>query len=120
MLAPSLSCVIERGPSPESRTTTRRRVGSPSAANTGAALARRASSDLCMRDMALDVERLRGPASLVHLECLRATLDRDLFETRLSDGEQCTALGVLQSKFDKGHRFGRVIQVRIDRIRMPA
>ena len=68
---PSASALIESGPSAQSLETRRRRVGSPSAANSGAASWSFAEA-LLARDIPLDVLQLLRPAVVVHAERLEA------------------------------------------------
>src|SRR3546814_1192725 len=88
------SSVIERCALSPSLPTSARRVGSPRAANTTAALeARRDQRDRAMRrraslDMALDVLHLLGPTAVVHAEGLVAAVRWDAVEARFGHRQQ--------------------------------
>src|SRR5262245_27837935 len=118
---PSLSRVIDSGPSTQSRATSASRVGSPSAANTGALSASFAATALrLLRDIALDVLHLLLPPALVHAEGFRATGERDAIEARLDDAEHRAAGLLFELELDERRRLRRVIDVRFDGARMPA
>src|SRR5690349_2124004 len=96
-----------------------RRVSSPSAAKTGAA-PRKAAEELARRDMALDVADLRAPTAVVHAEGLGAARGRQLVEAGLHHGQARALRGGLEAELDQRHRLGRVIDLGVDRVRMPA
>src|SRR6185295_8983720 len=110
--------VMDCGPSAHSRATSRSRVRSPSAANTGAASVRLTA--LRRLDMALDVARLLRPTPVVHPERLRAARRRDALEARLDDRESRALCHLLEAKLDQRRRLGRVVDLRVDRVRMPS
>src|SRR5262245_5022628 len=119
MPAPSLNRAIDCGPSAQSLATSVSRVGSPSAANIGAA-SRNLSPALRARDMTFDVARLVRPPVVVHAERLIAAAHRNLVEPGLDDGQQRTFIAFLQPELDKCRRLLRIILRRIDRVRVPS
>src|SRR4051794_20296602 len=96
------------------------RVSSPSAAKSGAASRTWATANALDRDMLLDVLELTGPAAFVHAERFVAPVRRQLVEARLGDGEQRAFLRLVEPELDERHRLLRVVDLRIDRVRMPA
>src|SRR5205823_4048935 len=100
--------------------TRRRRVGSPSAAKTGAASASLRTATLRPRDIARDVLGLLGPPLLVHAERLTAARERNAVEPRLDDGELGRAVLLFQAEFDERRGLGRIVDLRINRVRVPA
>src|SRR5580658_4800315 len=111
---------MERGSPPESLATSARRVSSPSAENTRAGTLRRAAAPLrLLRDILFNVLHLHRPAAIVHAERLGAAVARNLVESGLGEDEQGAIRGFLQPKFDESGRFLRVIDFRVDPIRMP-
>src|SRR5882762_6834478 len=109
---PSLSRVIDSGPSTERRLSRLSRVASPSAANNTAALR--------LRDIRRQVLDLPAPPLGVHAERLRAACERDPIEPRLDDRERRTALNVLERELDKRHGLGRVVHRGVVRVGVPA
>ena len=89
-LAPSLSLAIDKGPSTQSRATTVSRVGSPRAANTGAASA---NLDLVALQASETWRWMLhvcfGPSLIVHTQRLVAASPRDFtIEAQFDNGEQ--------------------------------
>src|SRR5688500_11996394 len=116
MPAPSLSRVIESGPSVDRRRTRPSRVVSPSAANTGAASGALAR----LADMRRELLRLAFPAPLVHPDRLGPPRRRQLVEAGFRDRDHGAAWRLLQPELDESHRLGRVVDRGIDGTRVPA
>src|SRR5579883_2480403 len=104
---------MDSGPSSHSLATSLSRVGSPRAANTGAAFARAA---LLLRDIPLDVLGLLGPSAIVGAERLRAALGGNLVEPRFYDRQAGPPGDRLQPELDQGHRLLRVVVLHVDRV----
>src|SRR6185312_10752639 len=95
MVVPAVSCAIDSAPPAHSATTSRSRVASPSAANTGAladnaAALRRERS--VRGDIFLDVAHLHGPATGVGAQCGVAARGRQPVEAGLGESQH-DALG---------------------------
>ena len=98
---PAVSRVMDSGPCSQSRATSPRRVGSPSAPNKGAEAARARIPLLrAMREVLLDELGLMGPSSVVGGEGLDPAGQRDAVEAGLRDGQQRAALDLLQLEDD--------------------
>src|SRR2546421_9903294 len=111
---------MERGPPPDSVVTSDRRVSSPSAANTAACCRRFATpGSWPARGRSLDVLPLRRPAAVVHAERLRTALGRHLVEAGRGEQQQRPGRGLLQAKLDQRGRRLRVVDLRIDAVRVP-
>src|SRR5690606_13065576 len=117
MPLPSLSRVIESGPSTDRRRTRARRVVSPRAANTGAAC--RAAPPR-LPDIRRQLPALAVPPRLVHPERLGPARARQPVEARLGNRDGGPAGGLLQPELHQGGRLSRVVHLRVDRIRVPA
>src|SRR6266487_100412 len=111
---PSLSRVIESGPSTDRRRSRLSRVASPSAANSTGAL--------LLRDIRREVLDLRAPPLGVHAERLGAARERDPIEPGLDDRERSSgpALSLFERELDQRHGLPRIIRRGVLRIRMPA
>src|SRR3989442_3945611 len=109
---PSLSRAIESGPSTERRLSRLSRVGSPSAANSTAALR--------LRDIRREVLDLPAPPLGVHAERLGPARERDSIEPRFDDRERGTALRLLERELDQRHGLGRVVHRGVLGVRVPA
>src|SRR3989441_1892179 len=109
---PSLSRVIESGPSTERRVSRLSRVASPSAANNTTALP--------LRDIRREILDLPAPPLGVHAERFRTARERDPIEPRLDDRERRPALRLFERELDQRHGLGRIVHCRIVRVRMPA
>src|SRR5688500_2409874 len=98
MSLPEDSCAIDFAPLLHRKATSRSRVSSPSAANTGAALRNPAlrSGALTRSDMFLDVRHLCIPTLAVLAERTEAAVRRYGVEAGFHDGHQRTACRVLQ------------------------
>src|SRR5262245_32374677 len=96
-----------------------RRVSSPSAAKTGA-LPRPAAAVRARADMLRDVLQLLRPAAVVHAEGLGATSGRDAVEARLDQRQARARRRVFQAELDERGRLLRVVDLRVDRVGMPA
>ena len=118
--APSLNREIESGPREQRRATSSRRVGLPSAAKTGVASAKLDAAPLRGRDMAFDVLGLFGPSPFVHPERLVAAAGRDPIEAGLGDRQLGAVSGALERELHERRRLLRVVDLRIDGVRMPA
>src|SRR6266699_4536503 len=105
---PSLSRVIESGPSTDRRRRRLSRVASPSAANSTGAL--------LLRDIRREVLDLPAPTLGVHAERLGPARERDPIEPRFHDRERRTALSLLEREFDQRHWLGRVVHRWILRV----
>src|SRR5437868_3642938 len=114
---------MDAGPRAHRRETRRRRVSSPSAANSGAeplnpdALAARLARP---GDMALDVLQLRGPTLVVHPERLGTAGEREAIEAGFHHLELRAVRDLVQLEDDQRLRLGGVIDLRVDRVRVPA
>src|SRR5688500_2862102 len=77
---------------------------------------------LCMRALHILAEllRLARPAHRVHLERLRTTRRRNRVEARLDDRQLRAARRVRERERDERRRLRRVVDLGIDRVRMPA
>src|SRR5438093_1035195 len=109
---PSLSRVIESGPSTDRRRSRLSRVASPSAANSTGALR--------LRDIHREILDLPAPPLGVHAERLGPARERDPIEPRLDDRERRPALSLLEREFDQRHGLGRVVHRGVLRVRVPA
>src|SRR5207249_9903251 len=109
---PSLSRVIESGPSTESRLSRLSRVASPSAANSTAALR--------LRDIPLQILDLPAPPLGVHAERLGPARQRHPIEPVLDDRARSTALSLFERELDQRHGLGRVVDRGVLRVRVPA
>src|ERR1051325_2898241 len=110
---PSLSRVIESGPSTDRRRSRLSRVASPSAANSTGALG--------LRDIRREVLDLAPPTLGVHAERLGAARERNLVAPRLDDRQRrAAALGILERELDERHGLFRIILGGVLGIRMPA
>src|SRR5207253_2401795 len=116
--APSLSRVMESGPSDESRPMSRNRVASASAANTGTASSTRTAAPL--RDMARNVLELSAPPTVVHPECFGATRGRKSVEPGFDNSEGGTVHRILEEELDERRGLGRVVHRWIVGVGMPA
>src|ERR1700682_2491373 len=130
----AVSCAIENAPPAQSRATSFRRVGSPSAAKTFArtsldrTTARRPASRfpapfaLPLRaDMAHDVVHLPFPASAVHAERFQATVRGHVVEGAFPHAKQRALAGhVFTRECHERRLLLRVVHGRVDGIRMPA
>src|SRR5262245_10907280 len=110
---------MDSGPCVVSRTSSRRRVASPTAANTGAASRTCRAAPLRL-DLAFVVLRLLGPALGVHPEGLCAAAGRELVEARLHHAQLRSSDHGLETELDKRGGLLRVGLLRIDRVGMPA
>src|SRR5216110_1034576 len=110
---PSLSRVIESGPSTDRRRSRLSRVASPSAANSTGALR--------LRDIRREVLDLPAPPLGVHAERLGAARERNSIEPGLDDRERSTgaALSLVERELDQRHGLRRIIRRRVLRIRVP-
>src|SRR5262245_41899115 len=97
----ALRRAIESGPFADRRTSSRSRVSSPSAANSGAASRTCAATIGLACDMALNVLHLRGPPLAVHAERLVATVRRQAIEARLDDRELRSVRRLLEPELDQ-------------------
>src|SRR5262245_46395538 len=122
MSVPEVSCAMDFAPLLHRNATSRSRVSSPSAANTGAALRNPAlrSCGLTRSDMLFDVFHLLLPAAAVHPEGVEAPVRRDVVEAGFYDGQQRAALRVLKLELHQGRGLSRVVDVLLHRCRMPA
>src|SRR5678815_4251123 len=116
MSVPLVNRVIDSGSPPARRATSRKRVGSPSAAKIRAGSSRSGASV----DILLDVPRLLLPATLVHTEGLRAAGEGDRVKAGLRNREPGTVGNLVQSELDECHRLVRVVRLRVDGVGMPA
>src|SRR5205807_329211 len=107
--APCVSPAIESRPRSPRRLTMRSRVSSPSAAKTRSG-----------RNVFLDQLHLLGPPALVRREGLGAASRREAVEPALGQGELRSARHFLERELDQRHRLFRVVEVRLDRERVPA
>ncbi len=100
---------MERDSPRERRTTTRNRMGSPSAAKSVAGAATRVSG----RFTAVPFEGgyLDLPTTLVLAQDARLAVGEKLIEARLGDRDASATFGVFQAECHKRHRFGRHILV---------
>src|SRR5688572_9419867 len=98
MSVPEVSCAIDFAPLLHRKATSRSRVSSPSAANTGAALRNPAlrSGALTRSDMFLDVFHLCIPTLAVLAKRTEAAVRRYGVEAGFHDGHQRAACRVLQ------------------------
>src|SRR5262249_13685743 len=119
MPVPSLNRAIDCGPSAQSLATSVSRVGSPSAAKTGAA-SRNVSAALRAGDMAFDVAQLLRPPVFVHAERLTAAVHGNPVESGLDDGQPRAVIVFVQPELDERRRLVRIVLRRIDRIRVPS
>src|SRR5262245_34232431 len=115
----SLRREIDSGPLEASRTRSRRRVSSPSAANSGAASLTCPVVGLA-GDMAPDVLHLDRPAFGVHAERLVAATCGQPVEAGLDDGELRAFRRLLEPELDERRRLLRVVDLDVDRGRVPA
>src|SRR5947209_2473745 len=83
---PLVRVVIECGPSPQRRTTSLRRVSSPSAAKMGAAT-RGLRLAARLVKVGLDESDDEGPAVVVGGKGFGTAFERDLIEARFGDGD---------------------------------
>ena len=85
---PSASCAMQSGPCSHRRSSTRRRVSSPSAAKTGAEVRHERAEPLRRMscNVFLDKLRLMLPTAIIRSESLCPSLQWDPIEARLSDG----------------------------------
>src|SRR5947208_4900737 len=70
--------------------------------------------------MAFDTLRLFRPALVVHAKRFGPTMERNLVEARFHDLEERAALRIFEREGDERCGFGRVIDVCIQSVRMPA
>src|SRR5258708_26888173 len=126
MSVPDVSCVIESVLPAHNTATIRSRVSSPSAAKIGAELrsadlfSPRCPVALLRRgDMAFDVLHLDVPSAAVHAKRLQPARRRKVIAARLDDGDQPTAVDVLQLEDDQRARFLRVIDGGVHGAGMP-
>src|SRR5215472_16813265 len=112
---------MDMGPPPQRRETSRKRVSSPSAANSGAEPIDLAwAPELCrLSKILLDHSHHHAPASLVRRERLCPALERDLIEAGLRDGQHDAVHHVLQREHDERGRLGRVIDAWLNGVGMP-
>jgi hypothetical protein len=97
----SVSCEMEHRRPLQSLTIKDNRVGSPSAAKTGAGAWRLFASALrAERDIAFNVLHLLRPAALIHAECLGTSFSGNVLESGLYEPKQRAACGRFQPKFD--------------------
>src|SRR5687768_3736818 len=110
---------MDSGPSAQRRATTCSRVGSPSAAKTGADSRSSTATALRAFDMVLEVLDLLGPAAFVLAERLAAAIRRQRVEPRFGDGEARAAGRVCERKFDERGRLGGVVLGCVHVVRVP-
>src|SRR5215471_4299952 len=108
---------MDAGPRADRRSSSIRRVGSPSAANNSAALARLFST--LRFDILLNPDNHFGPSLAVVLDDLGPAGERDFVEAGLQHAQPCTASGRLQRERDGGPRLARVVDAGIDGARVP-
>src|SRR5246127_1134716 len=110
---PSVSLVMDVGPLLQRRETSCSRVSSPSAANTGAEFTNCGTVFRlrCLGKVLLDELHDHTPALLVRLECVRATLQRDLIEAGFGYGQHHAVRNFFESENNESGRFVRVIGV---------
>src|ERR1700690_322880 len=112
---PAVSRVMDSGPCSHSRTTSPRRVRSPSAPNKGAEAVRARIPLLRgMREVFLDELGLMGPSPFVGGESLSAASQWDAVETRFGDGQQRATLHRLQLKDHQRGRLAGTVHGGID------
>src|SRR5690348_11950492 len=123
---PAVSCVMDSAPPAQRAATSRKRVGSPSAAKTGGDLCKPCARDLRIApaslkgEVLLDQFHLVGPTALVGGKCLGAALRRQLVEARFGDGQQDTVPRIVQFEHDQCHRLAPVVHVLFHAVGMPA
>src|SRR6185503_8880570 len=100
--------------------SSRSRVSSPNAANSGAASRTGGPAAVLALDMAADVANLRGPPVVIHAERLGTPVGGDLIEAGLDEREQRPIRGLLEAELDECRRLLRVIDGRVDGVRVPA
>src|SRR6185503_6412018 len=111
---------MDSGPREDSRTTSRSRVSSPSAANSGAASRTCDARTALAADIGFDVLELLGPTLVVAAVGLGSALRGQGVETRLDDGEQRTLRHLFEPELDEGGGLLGVVSIRLDGVRMPA
>src|SRR5215472_4758722 len=113
---------MEADPSSQRRTTSRKRIASPSAAKSGAEWTNSApaTGSRCLRKVFLDELDDHAPTLLVGGEGFCASLERDLVEAGFGDGEHDAAGNFFQREFDERCRLVRVIDARLNGVGMPA
>ena len=105
---PRLSRVIESGPSADRRPSSRSRMGSPNATNTGTASLAFGAAAPRLGDIRRQVLDLPSPSRVVHAERLGPAGDRNPIEPGLDnrEGGAPPALGVLERELDQCHGLG--------------
>src|SRR5262245_25871376 len=116
MPLPSLNRVMESGPSVDRRRTRPSRAVPPSAANTGAAW-RAAPPRLA--DIVRQLLALAIPARFVHPERLGPARAGKLVKARFDDRDRGANRGLFQPELDQSGRLLRVVDLGIDRARVP-
>src|ERR1700760_3858895 len=112
---------MDKGPSSHKRNTRRRRVSSPSAANTGAESSGGAKAAELWRLSKVVPEHRHNycPAFVVGTEGLRAAGQRNAVESGLGHREQNSVGGVLQDEFHQCSGLAGVIDRRVGGVGMP-
>src|SRR5882762_3090006 len=119
---PSLRRVIESGPPADMRSSSRSRVASPNAANSGTAPGGGSCSAAALRllDILGELLDLPGPAVVVHAERLGAAGGRNAIKPGLDNRERGAALCVLERELDQRRGLGRVVHGGVDGVGVPA
>src|SRR5689334_10521739 len=123
MSVPEVSCTIDFAPLLHRNATSRSRVSSPSAANTGAALrnpALRSGGLTRSDDMVFDVRHLLFPTAAVHAEGVEPAMRRNPVEAGFYDGQQRAARRVRELERDERGGLGRIVHILLDGRWMPA
>src|SRR5579864_9215368 len=104
---PTASVVMDIGPESHSRETSRKRVGSPRAANTGAEPFGTAAALELLRMNNVLFEQLHhhAPTLLVSRECFGPAGQRDVIEAGLRDGQSDAVRHFLESKDNQRGRL---------------
>src|SRR5207302_10991781 len=104
------------------RKTSRNRFSSPSAANNGTAPGAFIDTGV-LRGFAKVVPNCsdhHAPARVVSQERLGSACKRDTMKTRFGNGEHDAIGHFLEGENNEGSRFGRVINITFDGVRMPS
>src|SRR5512147_125369 len=121
IFVPAVKCVMDIGPSSESRATSRKRISSPSAAKIIAESFGCAEllwlSFLCK--VRLDQFHDHAPTLFVGSKRLDTTFQRNPIESTFRHLQHDALRDLLKRKLDQRGRFLGVVDVWVDRIRMP-
>src|SRR5262245_62770660 len=126
MCVPVVSCVIDSAPPAQRTAMIRRRVSSPSAAKTGAALRTAecfnapVAGPLGCGDMALDVLHLDVPAAAIHAEGIQPSRLGHVVEAGFDDGHERAAVDVFERERDQRVGFLGGVDWRVDDAGLPA